>query len=367
MKKIISLVAMLFLFSGFTVKDTWIELTFRGNACCSSELNPVDPFEGGRGPYGAHNLFDNNPATAWVEGIKGYGSGQYFFADLGYALPSKIGIRNGYQKSEIIFKKNSRVKSARITLYVGFHISGEVTEIAELYKAKQIGNGTVAVLKDAMGVQEIALPVDRATAFKERVNLTSEFKNEFKERLDQVIENDPECKTPAELHYFIKFEIIDVYPGSSWDDTGISDFLPMGTVIDPLSSDEIIRKVYEDKEGGLILFDTDIRSSVTLVDMKSLKEYKETSKGVNMAITLMDTSPDNEWAQVDFMFSATGSRVEEYPVLYNVRSFARIGTDILEKTSGMYGFTKKDNKIWLETDRGQIDLEAIRLKLKIKK
>jgi len=363
MKKYVVPFILLVLISGFTVEKPWIELMLIGNSSCSSELNPGNPFEGKPGPYGVRNLFDNNPATAWVEGVKGYGSGEYFFLDMGYTLPKKLAIRNGYQKSESVFKKNSRVKSAKITPFVAFHISGEVTEIGKGYKAKQAGNGSVVALRDAMGIQEVALPFDIKAFFKERVSLTAEFRNVYRERINEVMKYEPDIIIPFYLHYLLKFEIVDVYPGSSFDDTCISDFKTNDMVTDPVSSDEIIKKIYQVKEGENILFDTDIRSEMLLVDLVNLKEYKETVQGVKMAISLMDTSPDNEWAQVDFMFSAPGARVEEYPVLYHVRSARRIREDIIGETGGMYGFLEKDGKIWLETDKGTVDLDKIKKSL----
>ncbi|HUX97323.1 MAG TPA: hypothetical protein VMV47_16435 [Bacteroidales bacterium] len=360
MKKILSLFAILVFLSGFSLQDDWIELLFVGKAICSSELEPGNPFEGELGPYGAHNLLDDDPATAWVEGVKGYGKGEYFHIDLGYALPEKLEIRNGYQKSETVFKKNSRVKSIKVTLFVGFHMPGHVTEIGDGYYAKQIGSENLVVLRDAMVAQSIPLPVDPETAFKERVNLTRDFRMRFRERLDDV----KEYETPMELHYFLKFEIADVYPGSSWDDTCISDILCSDMITDPVSSDEIIRKIYEPEGNDMVLFNTDIRSGIVLVNMRELKEYKETSGGAKMAIALMDASSDNEWAQVDYMFSAPGSRVEEYPVLYHIRTGRRVDEDILGKGIAMYGFSDKDGIIWLETDIGPIDLNAVKLKIK---
>ena len=367
MKKYAVSFVLLLLLIAFSVEKPWTELILIGNSGCSSELQPGDPFEGIQGPYGVHNLFDNDPATAWVEGVKGYGEGEYFIMDLGYALPEKLSIRNGYQKSESVFRKNSRVKSAKITLFVGFHISGEVTEIAEIYKVKQAGNEIEVELKDKMGIQEIALPYDIKTIFRERVDHTAEFRNVYRDRLDEVKKYEPENMTPFYLHYFLKFEITEVYPGSSWDDTCISDFIPGAMVSDPVSSDEIIRKIYQSKESDYILFDTDIRTQMVLVDMKNLIEYKEITSGLKMAVALMDTSPDMEWAQVDFMFSAPGARAEEYPVLYHTRSGSRIGEDLLGKTTGMYGFSEKDGRIWLETDQGLLDLEKIKKNLTEKK
>jgi len=358
MKRIIPSFVLLFILSVCS-PDDWTTLIFMGNACCSSELDPGDPWEGETGQYTPGNLYDNNPTTAWVEGVKGYGSGQYFIADLGFKLPGKIEIRNGYQKSQSLFEKNSRVKNAKITLLVGFHMPGDVTEIAEVYTVKQIGDESVVTLKDVMGLQEIPLPADKKTAFNERVDLTRRFKIDFSERLDQL----PEYDTPMQLHYFLKFEIVDVYPGSSYDDTCISDILFHNMTIDPLSDDEIIKKVYESGDKDLVIFDTDIRSGIVLVDVKELEEYKERIEGVEMAITLMDTSPDNEWAQVDFMSTAVGTRVEEIPVLYHVRSMKRVGIDILDYSVSMYGFTEEDGKVWLNTNNGLVDLEEIKKSL----
>jgi hypothetical protein len=363
MKIFVSLIMLMIFLSDLSAPGGWIELYLTGNTVSSSELNPADPFEGEPGPYSVNNLFDNNAATAWVEGVAGYGSGQYFIQDLGSALPSKIGIRNGYQKSESLYDRNSRVKIARMTLFTAYHIMGEVTEIAEVYIAKQTGSEFMVTLNDEMGLQEIDFPFDKAEIRRERDNLTKEFKTEFGKRLEQVTEFSPACKTPAELHYLLKFEIIDVYPGSSWDDTCISDFMTMGMETDPLGVDELISKVYEVEDEGLILFDTDIRKSITLVNMKDLKEFQQAGQDVNMALTLIGTSPDNEWAQVDFMFSATGAGTEEYPVLYHVRSCTRIGADILDSIAGMYGFTEKNGKILLETDQGPVDLEIIKEKM----
>jgi hypothetical protein len=358
MKRIISSIIILFIFSGCS-PDDWTTLMFTGKACCSSELDPGDPWEGEIGPYTPRNLYDNNPATAWVEGVKGYGSGEYFIADLGYMLPEKIEIRNGYQKSQSLFEKNSRVKNLRITLLAGFHMPGDVTEIAEAYTVKQIGTEKIVTLSDIMGLQEITMPVDKKTAFKERVDLTRDFKTDFSERLDYLLEYD----TPMQLHYFLKFEIVVVYPGSSYDDTCISDILFQNMTTDPLSSDEIIEKIYESDDNEFILFDTDIRSGIVLVDMKELQEYKELTEDELMAITLMATSQDNEWAQVDFMFTGIGTRVEEIPVLYNVRLMKRVGTDILDYSVAMYGFTEEDGKIWLDTNQGLVDLEEIKKSL----
>lgn len=336
--------------------NEWIELMFIGQAHCSSELEPGDPWEGETGKYNPVYLYDDNPGTAWVEGSEGYGTGEYFIADLGYMLPGKTEIRNGYQKSESIWKKNSRVKRAKLTLLAGYHLSGQVTEIAEGYTVRQIGDPAEVTLVDAMGLQEIALPLDMKTAFSERLILTRDFKTDFSERLESLKDE----LTPMHLHWFLKLEIADVYPGSDFDDTCISDILFHNMVIDPLSDEEVIKKVYDSEVRDMVLFDTDQRTGIVLTDLREMKEFKEKDEEVKMAVTLMDTSPDMGWAWIDIMSTAEGARAEEISSLWHVRSMKRIGSDLLDSDTEIQGFTETDGRIWLETSEGLIDLDRIR-------
>lgn len=72
--------------------------------------------------YGVENLVDGNPATAWVEGVDGYGEGvtldfcmacNYDY-DCGSENIYKINIVNGYAKNETTYKNNSRVKELEV-------------------------------------------------------------------------------------------------------------------------------------------------------------------------------------------------------------------------------------------------------------
>ncbi|MBQ3391785.1 MAG: hypothetical protein IJG52_00045 [Lachnospiraceae bacterium] len=62
----------------------------------------------GGGDYDVYNLFDGDVRTAWVEGVPGYGAGE--FVELGIPAGTKIsymGMIGGYHKSEDLFYKNS--------------------------------------------------------------------------------------------------------------------------------------------------------------------------------------------------------------------------------------------------------------------
>jgi F5/8 type C domain len=78
--------------------------------CASSVLAPQFG-----NTYGPENLVDENLRTAWVEGLKGQGEGEYVVVDLGGAHNvSAIQVMNGYHKNRRLFEANSRVKRALI-------------------------------------------------------------------------------------------------------------------------------------------------------------------------------------------------------------------------------------------------------------
>lgn len=119
--------------------------------------------------YGPLNVIDGNVATAWVEGVPGYGEGESIQIDFdGEMAFQSLFITNGYNKSLPAFYNNARVREVRI-------------ETADRYES-------VHKLSDRMGSQEIRLP---------RIVRTS----------------------------WIKLTLLSVYPGTKWDDTAISEIL----------------------------------------------------------------------------------------------------------------------------------------------
>lgn len=126
--------------------------------------------QNGSNTYGASNLIDDDPRTAWVEGKTDYGIGEYFEVNLPHGSYN-IAIFNGYQKSYDSWRNNSRVKK--------FKIYGDNKLIC------------FVVLQDLMGHQNFDLPTD----------------NVYKR---------------------YKFEIVEVYPGLKWKDVAISEITSMG-------------------------------------------------------------------------------------------------------------------------------------------
>lgn len=123
--------------------------------------------------YFPSNAHDFNLRTAWVEGVKGYGIGEYieyYFEALSPRI-TEIKVYNGYFKSEKAWEDNSRVK--KFKLY--------------------INNNPYAILE---------LQNTRAVQIFKVEPLQSKIKNK-----DLVL----------------KFEILEVFKGKKWDDVAISE------------------------------------------------------------------------------------------------------------------------------------------------
>lgn len=72
----------------------------------------------GDNTYGAGNAHDLSFKTAWVEGVSGYGIGQYLEYEFEGASPriNTIIVANGYVKSQTAWENNSRVKKLKVYL-----------------------------------------------------------------------------------------------------------------------------------------------------------------------------------------------------------------------------------------------------------
>lgn len=114
--------------------------------------------------YKLENVADEDPMTAWVEGVKGYGIGEWFEVK---AITVNT-IYNGYQSSIKNFQSNSRVKRFKVYRH------GEPICFLDL--------------TDEMGAQHFELP--------HHVNWES--------------------------REIFRFEIVEVYKGEKWEDVCIS-------------------------------------------------------------------------------------------------------------------------------------------------
>jgi hypothetical protein len=181
----------------------------------SSVLSPQ-----GSKDYGIENLNDDDPMTAWVEGVKGYGIGEWFELK---AMSLNV-IYNGYQSSPKNWLNNSRVKTFKV------FIDGEPLCLLEL--------------KDEMGQQQFELPHD----------------------------------VVWDQEHVFRFEIKEVYKGIKWDDVCISHIDFFGCCVHEDSRIMLadgnytpINTLAEGTEIRLFSEEEDIRGSTTV-----LKRFQQT-------------------------------------------------------------------------------------------
>lgn len=182
----------------------------------SSELDDPGAYEFGR--YGAHNLFDHDSTTCWAEGVSGDGIGELLYIGFEENIQSIV-IVNGYSKTKNLFYKNNRVKEIKFSIFVGINKPGYVSEICVFYDAIKFKQDTIIQLEDTMAPQEIAFPFnwEELNQFK-KSSLQMFVKDHTKELEDLGIEEGE-----LNVQYIMLLEIVDVYKGSKYEDTCISD------------------------------------------------------------------------------------------------------------------------------------------------
>lgn len=170
----------------------------------------------GNNNYNESHLHDLSYQTTWVEGVSGYGIGEWIKYTFKANNPriTNIHVVNGYCKSQSAWRNNSRVKKLKV--YVN----------------------------------------DRPLAM---LNLEDK-------RSDQNFEIAPMTDT---REWTMKFEIVDVYQGDKWDDTALSEIYFDGLDVHCFAANTKImvtetttRNIEEIKEGDMILaYDPDTKQT----------------------------------------------------------------------------------------------------------
>jgi len=176
----------------------------------------------GNNNYSKDNLWDDDARTAWVEGVKGYGIGEYIEFIFPYyaARATSCSIANGYNKNEKTWNNNSRVKTLNI------------------YEDDKLI--AIVNLKDTRNLQSFELP------------------HPIPNRRDD--ESRPSFGEENEKQISLKFVIIEAYKGDKYDDTAISELIFDGIDVHCLAKgtritmSDLTRKDIEDiKIGDMVL------------------------------------------------------------------------------------------------------------------
>ncbi len=158
--------------------------------------------------YELDKICDKDLSTAWVEGAKGNGIGEWIIIDvdgdyhgLSYDEPfqnkkikTELKITNGFCKSEKSFKNNNRVKKAKITIY----------------------EMPLSTYEDDRGTQVVE---DPQVFYETEIEL----KDTMEEQTFSFISNSKAKYTDGYLYLYLKLTILEVYHGEKFQDTCISE------------------------------------------------------------------------------------------------------------------------------------------------
>jgi len=304
----------------------------------SEQGNPEpDPFN--PGTFSGIRMFDGSRETCWAEGVPGGGRGEALF----FRIPENtraLNFINGFASSDELFQAHNRVKNMRVSFYVGVSPEAHVSEIAVQFYAVRYEKEYIIELQDTQDEQVFNFPVSwtELRAFKEDV--VDSYQNE---KLMEV-------GSPADaVHYIIKLEIQDIYQGSGTDATCISE----------IGIEEYIQTVndiYLSQDESAVLMDTEKTSGV------------EIDRDNEAVFQIINSSQDKQWLICIKMPKKSEGRVETEYVLYNTFIPQKIDKNILgECVSDMYGFVKREGKLFLEyfnSETSQIeylDLDKIKI------
>lgn len=174
--------------------------------------------------YEAENIFDDDHFTAWVEGAKGNGIGEWIIFSFAYYSPriTQIGITNGYVKTEKAYLENCRVKKIKV-----------------LYEGKIWG---YLNLEDMRSEQWFDLDTLGHSTISKELN--------------------------TKENWELKLEIVEVYPGSKYNDLAITDIqfdgidvhcLAKGTKV--LMSDSSLKNIEALEIGDIIISYNETKST----------------------------------------------------------------------------------------------------------
>ena len=319
--------------------------------CASSELDKPAGFTTGR--YSPSNLLDRDPRTAWVEGEEGHGEGSYVCIGLGSELKPFVVIANGYQKSHTLFLANNRVKTLKVTLYLGVTDLRKTTQSGFLCDAAAFPVTRKVKLEDREGYQTLPLPFRKDEIEGWRKKMFRDYVLAHKKELYK-----DKAYSWLQEFYFVRFEIASVYKGSKYDDTALSDLLFSNSARPAfLPKNEKVLVVLESDNEGEILVRTESGHVYTL-DSISREELLNGS-----VLGVADVSPDKKWAVVIETSGGAGRNTEENYKLFYIPLLEEVDVRDLYDQGQPLGFEEKNGKLYIVMLDGEVLAEETELDL----
>ena len=338
------LIIVLLFFAKICYSQEWTDIHLSGSGSrqvwATSELSHPDDdqedYLSFNKRYGVFNLFDNDPTTAWVEGEKDSGIGVSLFMVVPENL-RKIEILNGFGKSKSLFIKNNRIKSLILSCYIGVHPEAFISENGMGYLAKKYEEEFEIELKDTFALQSIEFPFSWDKLDEFRNDVTASYHAEHDIPLVWV-------------NPILQLEIKQVYRGSSWDDTCISQIEFISSYLpsqDYLKYNQVVNIYTDDLNDHRLLIDTpESKGLVFLEDEESIFQ-------------LIEASADKQWITLIKMPLNHGEgRTETEWLIINTR-LGKIMNQIIERVEkirlfGPFYIIERDGKTSLQHTGGEV-------------
>ncbi len=233
----------------------------------SSELEA--PGFGELGTYGGHTLFDGQRYTGWSEGVPGYGVGESIWIRIPHGTDTLVVI-NGFARTESLFYRNSRVQTVDASLYHGFFPEGMVTEVGPVYFVEPVNERLVLRFQDHPELQTFTLPFRWGD-----VPVIDSYWRQVYTGLAGGRGLPPRMSDHA---FFLRLEIREVYRGSSWDDTCLTEVRAFNR--------NRFRPTQMYEAGGTVYYDTPNARGRILAQSHT------------RLFQLIESDPSNQWALV---------------------------------------------------------------------
>ena len=220
---------------GFAQANAWRELHVGPAESVWASSSLTETVGGRKVTYGPEALFDRDPATPWVEGSEGSGVGETI-TFLTNRTVRELRMTNGFARSQRLYYRNNRVKSVKVAFVAGFTAPGLVTELDYtlfFVRARQLP--ALFRLKDSMIPQTLLLQSTLETQESFYSEVLEDFAGEHPQFFAMILADlglsEAAAKVPVnqklimEVYGFFALELTidEVYPGSHYDDTCISE------------------------------------------------------------------------------------------------------------------------------------------------
>jgi hypothetical protein len=231
----ILLAVLLILPIGVAASD-WQELSTKLEQSVWASSTYCEEIRGKQVCYPPELLFDGDNGTCWVEAAPGHGIGEWVLFLVNRPVQG-LRLVNGFARSPSLYDNNSRIKTLRLSLLVGFTAPGLVTELDYyLYFLKDLKQAELE-LEDTMARQRVQF----AVSYEEHEELVWQALEQFAEAhpffmreigkdlgLGANISKE-QLKANQDLIFEVfgmsclRLEILQVYPGDRYDDTCLSE------------------------------------------------------------------------------------------------------------------------------------------------